>query len=111
MDAQKLLNLLNHADGRDWTIRFVDDDAYALKSLDVHEEFVDVYGEIDVGFGDCLTRSNAEQEAKTRGKERIPNIWYRGGKPVGKTYRVTEIESIFDNAENYFVLEPRSTEQ
>ncbi len=111
MDSQKLLNLLNHADGRDWTIRFIDNDIYSLASLDVHEEFVDVHGEIDVSFGDCLVHSNAERDAKTRRKERIPNIWYRGGVPVGKTYCVTEIESIFDNAENYFILESTSTEQ
>lgn len=111
MDAQKLLNLLNHAVGRDWTIRFVDEDEYALASLDVHQEFFDVHGEIDVRFGDCLARSNAERDAKTRLKERIPNVWYDGGVPVGKTYCVTDIESIFDNTENYFILETRSTEQ
>jgi hypothetical protein len=111
MDAQALLNLLNHADGQDWTIRFADDDAYALASLDVHQEFVDFHGEIDVSFADCLPRSNVERDAKTRRNERIPNIWYRGRKPVGKTYCVAEIESIFDNAENQFVLEPKSTEQ
>ena len=109
MDDRKLLNLLNHAQGKDWTVSFADGDTYHVRSLDVHSDVLDPDGEISVDFCDCLNKSIAQQDARESPRRKVPNIWYaeKGrGAPVGKTYRVGEIASVFDNERNYYILEP-----
>ena len=108
MDEEKILNLLNHASEKDWVISFDDGDRYHMSSLDVHSDFLDPYGEIDVQFEDCLSKSLAFQSASASSGTKIPNIWYAekgSGPPVGKTYCVREVVAIFDNDKNYFVFE------
>jgi hypothetical protein len=89
----------------DYVVTFTDGDDYEIKDLDV-QGLHDGDFEIGVEFARCLGDSVARREALEAGHLKTQRVSWTSEQPsapVGKTYLIQEIQSIFDRTENYEV--------
>ncbi len=105
MQLDALANLLPKLQTGDCIVTFSDGDSYKIDDLDIHGYFEDAF-EIYVPFERCLRSSAAMKEALESGYLQTQRVSWTSQKPfipVGKTYLIQDIQSIFDQTENYDV--------
>jgi len=106
----KYLKRVNH--DPDFLITFSDGDGYLLMHVDINGSF-NINGELeslrlDVEFKHCLKPSKKQRLAWDAGRLQLPEIWYTSVKPyvpVGASYEVHEVMTVFDERKNYFVYQ------
>jgi hypothetical protein len=102
---QTLAHLLPSLQATDCVVTFVDGDSYKIADLDIQGYYEDDF-EICASFADCLRSPVAMHEALASGRLQTQRVSWTSGKasaPIGKTYLIQEIQSIFDRTENYDV--------
>ncbi len=107
MEPQTLAVLLPKWQSEDCVVTFADGDLYEIKDLEILGRYEDRF-EICVRFDKCLQPSVALRQALESGylkRERVSWTSVKPHSPVGKTYLIEEIDSVFDRAKNYCVYE------
>jgi hypothetical protein len=110
MKLDTLAITLPKLQAHDCVVTFVDGDSYEIRHLDIQGWHEDEF-EISVAFRDCLNTSATMKKAWEDGHLKTPRVSWTSEKPmtpVGKTYLIQEVQSIFDRAENYAVYERNS---
>jgi hypothetical protein len=106
MQIEALVHLLPKFQTCDCIVTFSDGDSYKIADLDIQGYFENDF-EIRVEFDRCLRSSVAMQEALESGYLRTERVGWTSQKPfvpVAKTYLIQDIQSIFDQTENYDVF-------
>lgn len=107
MEPQTLAVLLPKWQGEDCVVTFADGDAYEIKDLDILGYYEDRF-EICARFDKCLRPSDALRQALASGYLKTQGVSWTSAKPhnpVGKTYSIEEIVSVFDRSKNYCIYQ------
>ncbi len=119
MNDEQLIEYLKRVNhDPDFVITFSDGDGYRLMHVDINGSF-DTNGELeslrlDVEFKHCLKPSKKQRLAWDAGRLQLPEIWYTSVNPyvpVGASYKVHELMTIFDESKNYFVYQRQTPYQ
>jgi hypothetical protein len=90
-------------------VEFDDSDRYPAAALDLQGENEEGEFEIYVAFRNCLGKSHAYTRAVEAGSpEQFPGSWWSSDKPrqpVGMTYTLGRIKSVYDAEAGYQVYE------